>query len=292
MRRILSFASVILLASVECNAQDIVVMRDGTTRKARVLSITADSVRFVRFGTEAPVYSFHVSDLEYIEYPNGEKDLFGPQKKHGPAVPAAGVTVVPVVTEPSSCQDVTAEVKFYKVGGLYDENGVRGIIMEVDASGQHGTLVSVEEGCVEWCTSKPRKRTLIGLDDVSDGRENTARLEKFIRDNSMAWTDFPAFAWCRALGEGWYLPAVNEIWHFGTIYNGGSRSAPNRDIRKVFNDTIKAAGGKALNNIMMYTSSTECDRSDCRYSTLGSKGPYLGATDKLDRIYVRAFRKF
>lgn len=286
MRRVV-FLAVMALWTLCCAAQDTLVLRNGETRKVEVREISRDSVKFVRYGTTSPLYTYPVSDIDYIQYPNGEKDTFAPQIKRGPVQPLAGVPIAS-----AEVKETEPEVKRYKSGDLYDCNGIRGLVIEVDQSGEHGTLASIEEGCVEWCSQKSRYMKAIGITDAVNGQENMRRLEEFIAANSLSWTDFPAFAWCRALGEGWYLPAVNEVWFFGTVYNGGNRTRPNRDVRKIFNDLIRDYGGRAINNIMMYVSSTEYGRTECKYATLGSKAPYFGTAMKRDRLYVRAFRKF
>lgn len=62
--------------------------------------------------------------------------------------------------------------KRYKVGDLYNENGKKGIVFEVDASGEHGKILSLEEYYHDWNMAKK---------------------------------------WCMSLGAGWYLPTVIEL---------------------------------------------------------------------------------
>lgn len=62
--------------------------------------------------------------------------------------------------------------KRYKVGDLYNENGKKGIVFEVDASGEHGKILSLEETKCGW--NKAKK-------------------------------------WCISLGKSWYLPTKEEL---------------------------------------------------------------------------------
>lgn len=62
--------------------------------------------------------------------------------------------------------------KRYKVGDLYDENGKKGVIFEVDASGEHGKILSLEETNCDWNMAKK---------------------------------------WCMSLGKSWYLPTKEEL---------------------------------------------------------------------------------
>ena len=62
--------------------------------------------------------------------------------------------------------------KRYKVGDLYNENGKKGIVFEVDASGEHGKILSLEETKCDWNKAKE---------------------------------------WCNSLGKSWYLPTKEEL---------------------------------------------------------------------------------
>ena len=72
--------TVALLLAGGAMAQDKLVKRTGEEMKVKVLSVTKTKVKFVRQGTEAPVYTLPVSDIEYIEYPTGDRDTFGVAK--------------------------------------------------------------------------------------------------------------------------------------------------------------------------------------------------------------------
>lgn len=38
----------------------------------------------------------------------------------------------------------------YKVGDIYNANGLKGLVVDVDASGKHGLLLSLEESDKDW----------------------------------------------------------------------------------------------------------------------------------------------
>ena len=69
--------TVALLLAGGAMAQDKLVKRTGEEMKVKVLSVTKTKVKFVRQGTEAPVYTLPVSDIEYIDrgYENLDKNL-------------------------------------------------------------------------------------------------------------------------------------------------------------------------------------------------------------------------
>ena len=65
---------------------------------------------------------------------------------------------------------------------------------------------------LQWSSDTDEQKRLIGADSETDGAYNMA-VVKAITD----WeSKYPAFKWCADLGEGWYLPAKQELL---TIYN-------------------------------------------------------------------------
>lgn len=317
------------MLSVSASAQDLLVKQNGEKMRVKVLKITKKKVEFVRFGTELPVYSLPISDIAYIEYPLGDRDTFGrnvapattpakePEKWHG-AVPTpdgrVSVDVNEVVadqkvqepkrwhgavaphTDKSNELIVAPEEKrevIYEIGDIYDHNGVKGIVVMTQNDGRNGIVMSVDEVCLAWSTLKRKQLKKMGATNSQDGEQNMAAIERYIAQNGLSWKDFPAFEWCRAKGEGWYLPSINEIWSAGTMYMGGSRTAGNRRFRKSFNDRLVGAGGTPLSNIMYYHSSTEDkDAKYSLYTHMNSEAPFIQSGFKADDLFIRAFHKF
>lgn len=95
----------------------------------------------------------------------------------------------------------------YKIGDFYNEKGKRGIVFDVSADGKHGKIVSLEQMLISWSSDSDSCKNIIGATDFEDGARNF----DVIRGISN-WKDkFPAFAKCAEMGEGWYVPAVNEL---------------------------------------------------------------------------------
>ena len=93
----------------------------------------------------------------------------------------------------------------YFVGDYYNDGVKDGIVFEVSEGGMHGKIISMREpfdGRV-WSL---KYESGFGAKSKKSGRKNM--------DEVMAipnWqTKFPAFAWCVELGEGWYLPSIEE----------------------------------------------------------------------------------
>lgn len=111
---------------------------------------------------------------------------------------------------PDSVPGASAQPGIYRVGDLYRQNGREGIVFEVDATGRHGKILALRDlpERVAWCRDgTPAAETPTGAADEEDGMRNL----RCIRKQSSPLTDFPAFAGCAALGEGWYLPAIGEL---------------------------------------------------------------------------------
>ena len=103
---------------------------------------------------------------------------------------------------------VTLEEKVYKVGDLYDDGDMQGVVFEVWDGGKHGKIVSLDEGdFLPWYFK--------GADDdgiaVCANSKNDGKLNTDIVMRRSDYTDFSAFHWCRNKGDEWYLPSVKEL---------------------------------------------------------------------------------
>ena len=155
-----------------------------------------------------------------------------------------------VVTKGGSEEiSVTLNVKklTYKVGDYYDDGTKQGVVFYVDATGQHGKIVSLDQVVKEWCTKKQYKKMIVvGASSESDGKANTDKVMSR-RDSA----EYYAFVWCRAKGNDWYLPAIDEL---KLLYS----------VRDTINSTLKERGGKTL--FGWYWSSTEYEKDEKFYA--------------------------
>ena len=75
MKKLILFA-ILFVASYAAKAQDIIVMRNADEVMAKVTAITQDEVTYKRWSNlEGPTYTISKSQIFYIKYENGEKDL-------------------------------------------------------------------------------------------------------------------------------------------------------------------------------------------------------------------------
>lgn len=187
---------------------------------------------------------------------------------------------------------VQYELKRYAVGDYYDFNGVKGVVCKVTEDGLHGMVVSLDEVMIPWSVfRKPDLRT-VGTVDRTDGRVNMQTVARYIAENGLSWDDFPAFKWCREQGEGWYLPAIDEVLAIGNNFNGGTRMHYDRQARNRFNDALKEHGGKRMDRLVYYFSSTEQDEKSVHTSHMDMKPPYVVGIPKYNKFLVRAVHLF
>jgi len=151
----------------------------------------------------------------------------------------------------------------YKIGDIYDKDGVKGVVVIVNEDGKHGLIMSLEGSDNRW--SKNDAKTAVGAVDENDGAVNMKAVEKFINTNNLSWNDFPLFEWARKLGEGWYIPSKNELQTIAENINGGSLDKYNQKNFKKFDKIINKNKGKSMiakgmaksNDFLSMDSSTE-----------------------------------
>lgn len=141
------------------------------------------------------------------------------------------------------CFVLSANAK-YKIGDIYDKDGVKGIVVRVDDGGEHGLIMSLK-GCDDrWCKSSVK--TAVNATDENDGAVNMAAIEAYIAKKRLTLDEFPLFKWAKELGDGWYIPAKNELQTIAENLNGGSLETYNQKNYKNYSKIIKKNDGKGL----------------------------------------------
>ena len=235
-------------------AQDLIVKKDGTNVEAKVLEIGEKDIKYKKAShLDGPTYLVSVANVVYIRFEDGSTDIFSQEDYDRLAAEAKN----PAPQKQSKRSAPSAFAGRYQPGDYFDENGVRGIVIEVDAEG-HGIVMSIAQANLRWCEFKKSDAVRLGLDDQHDGAVNQAAFARMADEGKVRWEDYPAFKWCRDLGEGWYLPAINEVLRIGHLYNNG-RIKFDRKAREQFNNRLKEHGGVKMDRLMYYFSSTEGD---------------------------------
>lgn len=304
--------AVALGMTVSLSAQDLIVKTDATQVEARVLEISPEQIRYKRFSNpDGPTYVLPVNAVDYIRYANGETESFRETQPSQPAPASPQLTPSQAVpAQPATPADRPAETaaaptpvysptpaapnafQRYDIGDFYDVDGVKGVVCQLNEDRTHGLILSLDEIYLHWSEFDKTDLRTVGADDVADGRANMAKVTAYIAANNGSWDDFPAFKWCRDKGEGWYLPAINELLTIGHNYNGGSRAKYNRQARNRFNDALKQHGGDRMDRLVYYFSSTEKDEKSACTSHMDLEPPFVVEIPKYQKFLVRAVRRF
>ena len=190
----------------------------------------------------------------------------------------------PAATSPTTTKGITSAP--YKVGDYYNDGKKEGVVFEVSADGKHGKIVSMTQSAstLQWASDETEQKRLVGAYSRTDGAANMAII-KSISD----WkSKYPAFKWCADLGDGWYLPAIEELKKF-TI---------NDTIHNAVNRTLEAKGGNTLYNKTVYAWYWSSTEKDYRYEGIFCAWFVImldGSTyyyDKYRNYYVRAVSAF
>lgn len=161
------------------------------------------------------------------------------------------------------------------LGALYEG----GMIFEIGTD--YVKILSLEEPSLTW-SSEALSSTRLGTEaNPQDGKANT----DLIISKKAAIGDFPAAEWCVSLGEGWYMPSVNEM---NTIYSNLLNNEGNR-ARTQF--LIVNYGGDLFNLGYYHTC---CEHSDASKNTTyavrlsdKNKSHFIKTSSR----YVRAIKK-
>ena len=186
-------------------------------------------------------------------------------------------------------QPMPAPTKTYKVGDYYDDSVKQGVVFEVTADGKHGKIVSLTETQGVWAINEnfgslfrrdnPAEK-LIGAEDKRNGANNMAKVMQI-----EYWRNkYPAFAWCADLGEGWYLPAIEELVEF-TLDDA---------IRDAVNRTLETRGSECayIYDLHWYWSSTENGGGFCAWYVRVDDRTTSNNLKHNDFCYVRAVAAF
>ena len=210
---------------------------------------------------------YYLKNINWIDaFPNPEV-VFGQVLNNVEALlgvkhsaPQATTVVKPSVT-----------YKTYQVGDYYDDGKRQGVVFAVSDDGRHGKIVSLDQAEKRWCTEgKSEKRSVVGASSDSDGKSNT--------DKVMARADsanYPAFKWCRAKGQEWYMPSKEEL---ELLYK----------VKDKVNKTLRDKSMEELGSY--FWSSTEKD-SKFAWGVLMGRG-YTSSDSKNISLFVRAVSAF
>ena len=105
----------------------------------------------------------------------------------------------------------------YAVGDLYpDAANPKGVVFWLDEAvkvgekSSKGKVLSLDEVSLVWDNRAPYDIVKTNATDPDNGAANMTSIKAIANWKSI----FPAASWCDSHGDGWYLPAVNEVEAF------------------------------------------------------------------------------
>ncbi|MFI3317037.1 MAG: hypothetical protein SNF93_05665 [Rikenellaceae bacterium] len=153
-----------------------------------------------------------------------------------------------------------------------------GIVFWISSDETQAKIMSTDDGYEFYAATDTT--TDLGASDYYDGAANTAAA--MAHENYTAEA-FPAFAWCANHGDGWYMPAADELDDLVmTLCNNA------------MNTKLAAAGYEEMQVNQYYWASTESSTISKAYAvkvktltdTEASVGTYSRANDR----YIRAIK--
>lgn len=190
---------------------------------------------------------------------------------------AEGETTVSVTAGDvkAECKVVVEKKTGWAVGDYYEVGNVKGVVVWVDESKEHGKIISLDEKVALWATGGYNT----GAKSEEDGKGNTDK----VKDINAELSAFPAFKWCVAHGEGWYFPAILEVYYF-------------LNAKETVNTTLEAHGGTKVNGDYWSSTEGEEDETAALYGYLKSDGTAASYGDMKDNpefdTLVRAMYQF
>lgn len=151
----------------------------------------------------------------------------------------------------AECKVVVEKKTGWAVGDYYEVGNVKGVVVWVDESKEHGKIISLDEKVDIWATGGYNT----GAKSEEDGKGNTDK----VKDINAELSAFPAFKWCVAHGEGWYFPAIMEVYYF-------------LNAKATVNSTLEAHNGTKISDFYWSSTEGEEDETAALYGYLKSDG--------------------
>ncbi len=148
-------------------------------------------------------------------------------------------------------------VSRYEIGKYIEEDGKKGVVYWVSQDQTYAKILSLAEGTAAWGP--------LGVDTSASSLTVGASNMAAVKALDATFEAYPAFSYCASLGEGWYLPAVNELTMIANIAtilnpvlvaNGGTPLQWNYywTSTEYVSDAANTAYSGLLNNVILYIS--------------------------------------
>ena len=101
----------------------------------------------------------------------------------------------------------------YKIGDLYDNEGSKGVIFWISDDYRFAKIASLDETSLKWYDKEKNSGMEVGNFGMTNENDGLANIEAKNKHSYVSYANkgLLALNWCTAKGEGWYLPAINEL---------------------------------------------------------------------------------
>ncbi len=141
----------------------------------------------------------------------------------------------------------------YEIGAIYEVNGVKGVIFAIKSDNKGDTycyLFSMDEEDLQWST----KYEFCNCASQRGDYNTNDPFDYF----GMNIDDYPAFKWCKAHGEGWFLPSSTELHWMWEMLTNGERDFKASSVAK-YNEFIVENGGEPFCETYYWSSNETSD---------------------------------
>lgn len=182
--------------------------------------------------------------------------------------------------------NIAAQYENVKKGDVIEINGIKAIVFQLDGYG-HGTAMSIKalRGKKNvWC---PDKKVLqfLNMESTTDGQANTKAIFEYCDAHRIPLSQFPAFDWCKRLGDGWYIPAEEQLKQFINFWLGNEQEFNWDDDDDETGLDLNASSPKEINERIMneggtpfftgvYTSTLNSEKKVIVYDYNENKGTW------------------
>ena len=141
----------------------------------------------------------------------------------------------------------------YEIGAIHEVDGVKGVIFAIKSDNNGDTycyLFSMDEEDLQWST----KYEWCNCTSQRGDYNTNDPFDYF----GMNIDDYPAFKWCKAHGEGWFLPSSTELHWMWEMLTNGERDFKASSVAK-YNEFIVENGGEPFCETYYWSSNETSD---------------------------------